>query len=216
MSELQIIGAPQSNYVWVVRIVCEEKQVPYRLVPARPHTADVDAIHPFGKIPVLRHGDVTLAESRAICGYIDRTFAGPSLMPADIRDASRTEQWISVVNTHVDPLVMRQYVGAYFFPNTPDGSPDRKRIEATLEGMQRHLGVLEKTVAQQGGLVSQSFTLADANLLPILFYLSKMPESGAMLARSVHLKAYFERYMQRASVAATVPPPLETLRQSAA
>jgi glutathione S-transferase len=67
MSELQIIGAPQSNYVWVVRIACHEKGVPYTLVPVMPHTPEVDAIHPLGKIPVLRHGNVTLAESRAIC-----------------------------------------------------------------------------------------------------------------------------------------------------
>jgi glutathione S-transferase len=44
-----------------------------------PHTPEVVAIHPFGKIPVMRHGDVTLAESRAICGYVDRAFDGPAL-----------------------------------------------------------------------------------------------------------------------------------------
>jgi glutathione S-transferase len=67
ISELQIIGAPQSNYVWVVRIACHEKGVPYTLVPVMPHTPDVDAIHPLGKIPALRHGNVRIAESRAIC-----------------------------------------------------------------------------------------------------------------------------------------------------
>jgi glutathione S-transferase len=50
MPELQIIGAPQSNYVCVVRIACLEKGVPYTLVPAVPHSPEVDAIHPFGKI----------------------------------------------------------------------------------------------------------------------------------------------------------------------
>ena len=38
MPELQLIGAPQSNYVWVCRIACTEKGVPYALVPAMPHT----------------------------------------------------------------------------------------------------------------------------------------------------------------------------------
>ena len=46
MPELQIIGAPQSNYVCVVRIACLEKGVPYTLVPATPHSPEVDAIHP--------------------------------------------------------------------------------------------------------------------------------------------------------------------------
>src|SRR3982750_4636205 len=57
MPALEIIGAPQSNYVWAVRMVCEEKSVAYEHRPERPHTPDVDAIHPFGKIPVMRHGD---------------------------------------------------------------------------------------------------------------------------------------------------------------
>src|SRR5436190_24254094 len=81
MQALEIIGAPQSNYVWAVRMVCEEKGVPYEHRPERPHTPDVDAIHPFGKIPVMRHGDVTLCESKAIATYIDRMFDGPKVIP---------------------------------------------------------------------------------------------------------------------------------------
>ena len=83
MPALEIIGAPQSNYVWVVRMVCEEKGVPYQHRAERPHTPDVDAIHPFGKIPVMRHGDVELCESKAIVTYIDRVFYGPKVIPDD-------------------------------------------------------------------------------------------------------------------------------------
>jgi glutathione S-transferase len=71
MAKIQIIGVPQSNYVWVVRMACEEKGVPYDLVPARPHSPEVDAIHPLGKIPAMRHGDIALCESKAIASYID-------------------------------------------------------------------------------------------------------------------------------------------------
>src|SRR2546430_17569836 len=91
MPALEIIGAPQSNYVWAVRMVCEEKGVPYEHRPERPHTPDVDALHPFGKIPVMRHGDVTLCESKAIATYIDRVFDGPKVIPerAEGRGARR-------------------------------------------------------------------------------------------------------------------------------
>src|SRR5882757_4182093 len=51
---LEIIGAPQSSFVRTVRIACEEKAVAYRLTPAMPHSAAVKAIHPLGKIPVMR------------------------------------------------------------------------------------------------------------------------------------------------------------------
>ena len=81
MADLEIIGGAPSNYVWVCRIACAEKRVAYNHVQAMPHTPDVDAIHPFGKIPVMRHGEVTLAESRAICNYLERMFDGPPLVP---------------------------------------------------------------------------------------------------------------------------------------
>ena len=63
VATLEIIGAPQSNFVRTARIACMEKGVPYTLTPARPHTPEVDAVHPLGKIPAMRHGEVTLCES---------------------------------------------------------------------------------------------------------------------------------------------------------
>src|ERR1700722_15029592 len=129
MAGLQIIGGAPSNFVWMCRIACAEKGVPCDLVSAMPHTPEVDAIHPLGKIPAMRHGDVTLCESRAICFYIDHVFPGPSLAPADPVTAAQVEQWLSIVCTAVDPVFLRQYFGAYVFPGTPDGKPDRARID---------------------------------------------------------------------------------------
>jgi glutathione S-transferase len=207
MPELQIIGAPQSNYVWVTRIACHEKGVPYTLVSAMPHTPEVDEIHPLGKIPALRHGDVSLAESRAICFYIDHAFDGPPLAPRDPVGGARTEQWISIVNTHFDALVARPYVGAYFFPGTPDNSPNRPIIETALPKLEAQFAMLDRAVAKTGHLVGSTFTLADMNVLPMLFYLHHLPESGAMLRRNAGLEAYYERHMARVSVKDALPPP---------
>jgi glutathione S-transferase len=207
MSELQIIGAPQSNYVWVVRIACHEKGVPYTLVPVMPHAPEVDAIHPLGKIPALRHGNVTLAESRAICFYIDHMFSGPPLVSRDALEGALTEQWISIVNTHFDALVARPYVGAYFFPGTSDGSPNRPVIEAALQKLEAQFAMLDRAVAKTGHLVGGGFTLADMNVLPMLFYLHHLPESGAMLRRNANLASYYERHIARPSVKEAVAPP---------
>ena len=65
MADLEIIGIPLSNYVRSIRMLCEEKGVPYTLKPVPPHSPDVIAIHPAGQIPCLRHGDVALFESKA-------------------------------------------------------------------------------------------------------------------------------------------------------
>jgi glutathione S-transferase len=208
MPELQIIGAPQSNYVWVVRIACAEKGVPYTLVPAMPHAPEVAEIHPFGKIPVMRHGDLTLCESRAICFYVDHAFAGPPLAPRDGVQGAQTEQWISLVNTTIDPLLMRQYLLGYFFPGTSDGKPNRAVIDAALPKMEHHFSVLDRAVAKTGHLVGESLTLADTNLLPILFYMDKLPEGRSMLQRATELDAYYRRHMARASVKETTPPPM--------
>ena len=207
MPELEIIGGSASNFVWACRIACAEKGVPYKHVSVMPHTPEVDAIHPLGKIPAMRHGDVVLCESRAICGYIDRTFSGPPLIPGDPVKAAEVEQWVSLINTGFDPVMVRQYMLAYLFPGTADGSPNRALIDAALPKMEVQLQILDRAVAKTGYLVGDGFTLADIDLVPILYYLSKMPESAAVLAKATHLMAYFERHMARPSVKETVPPP---------
>jgi glutathione S-transferase len=207
MAELELIGAAQSNFVWTCRMALAEKGAPYTLTGVMPHTPEVVAIHPFGKIPAMRHGDVTLAESRAICGYIDRAFDGPALIPADTAKAADVEQWVSIVNTTIDPLWMRQYLAAYIFPGTPDGAPNRPVIDAALPKMEKQFPVMDRAVAS-GYLAGDAFTLADMYFTPILYYMRRGPESAAMLEANANLKAYLERNLARPYVQATVPPPL--------
>jgi glutathione S-transferase len=208
MPQLEIIGGPQSNFVWVTRIVLAEKGVKdYALTAVMPHSPEVDAIHPCGKIPAMRHGDFTLCESRAVCLYIDRTFEGPSLVPTDVQRAAKTEQWISLFTTTFDPVSIRPYLGGYFFPGTPDGSPNRARIDGALPQLEQHLTLIDKAV-DGGHLVGESFTLADAYYIPMLYYLKKTPESSAMIAGHKALDAYIARHLARPSVRDTIPPPL--------
>jgi glutathione S-transferase len=208
MAELELIGGAPSNFVWTCRIALAEKGVPYRHVDVMPHTPDVDAIHPFGKIPVMRHGNVTVAESRAICCYVDRAFDGPALIPADAAKAAAIEQWVSIVNTHVDWVWMRQYLASYIFPGTPDGSPDRPVIDAAVPRMEQQFPVMDRAVAGTGYLVGDAFTLADMYFTPILYYMQRAPESARMLETQQNLKAYLARNLARPSVQATLPPPL--------
>jgi len=210
MPDLQIIGAPQSNFVWACRIACGEKGVPYELVPVFPHTPEAEAIHPLGKIPAMRHGDVTLYESRAILHYIDHAFPGAPLAPRDPVGGALVEQWISLHNTAIDPLLLRQYGLAYVFPGTSDGSPDRARIDAALPKMGPHFALLDRAVATTGFLVGDKLTLADITVLPLLYYMTKFPESSAMLAAKPALSAYVETLLARPAIADTIPPPMPT------
>jgi len=207
MTELEIIGAPQSIFVRSARMACEEKGVAYRLTPARPHSPEVDCIHPFGKIPVMRYGDFQLFESKAIATFVDRAFPGPKLIPEDAKLCGKVEQWVSAENTTIFPAILIYFMG-YFFPKTPDGQPDRAAIEASLQQMRAHFDVLDKAVAETGHLAGASFTYADINLLPVLAYLQDLPESAEMLASAKQLTHYFNTHSQRASFKATVPPPM--------
>lgn len=206
MANLEIIGIPQSTYVRVVRMVCEEKGVAYDYKPdAPPHSPAVDAIHPFGKVPVMRHGDLTLCESKAIATYIDRSFGGAKVIPDDPRLAAEVEQWVSLVNTTIDPTMIRDYLLGYILAK--DGKPDRARIDAAAEKMKKQIAILDKAVAKTGHLVGNSFTLADINLMPILAYIPRFPEGEAALKSAKNLTAYFERHAARPSFKKTMPPP---------
>ena len=207
MTRIQIIGAPFSSYVWIVRMALEEKQVPYDLVPATMRSPEVSAIHPFGKIPVMRHGDLTLCESKAIATYIDRTFVGPKLIPDDARGAAEVEQWVSLVNTAIDPCLIRSYIFSYLFPKGADGKPDRTAIGAILPTMQTQIDVLDKAVARTGYLVGDGFSLADIYLMPVLEVVQRAREGKEMVQSTKNLAAYFARHAERPSYRASFPPP---------
>jgi glutathione S-transferase len=206
MPALEIIGVPQSNYVWVVRMVCEEKGVPYDYKPAPPHSPAVDAIHPFGKIPVMRHGDVELCESKAIATYIDRVFDGPKVIPEDAKLGAQVEQWVSLGNVEFDKVMIRQYVVGYVFPKEA-GKPDMAAIREAAQRMKPQVDVLDRAVARTGNLVGDSLTLADINILPMLFYANRFEEGKALLGAAKNLSAYMERHFARPSFQKSKPPP---------
>jgi glutathione S-transferase len=206
MASIEIIGIAPSTYTRAILMACQEKGVDHTLTAAGPHSPPVDAVHPFGKVPAMRHGDFELCETNAIALYLDRVFPGPKLIPDDARAGALTEQWISLVNTPMDATMVRTYLFAYIFPEKP-GQPDRAKIDAALPALKRQIAVLDEAVAKTGYLAGNSFTFADINLMPILAYLMNFPESGEAIRNAKHLAAYFERHSQRPSFKNTIPPP---------
>ena len=207
MPNVEIIGFPQSTYVRVARMACEEKGIPYDLRPAPPHSPEVLAIHPFGKIPAMRHGDFELFESKAIGTYLDRMFPGPRLIPEDARSAALAEQWVSAVNTVIDRTMVRTYLFGYIFPKTPDGKPDRKVIDEVTPELRQQINLLDKAVAKTGYLAGNQFSFADINIMPILFYVRKFPEGAEAIVAAKNLAAYYDRNAERESFKNTIPPP---------
>ncbi|WP_291688217.1 glutathione S-transferase family protein [Bradyrhizobium sp.] len=206
MPKPEIIGSARSTYTRVVRMVCEEKGIDYGLSECALGAPELLAIHPLGKMPVLRHGDVALFESRAIASYLDRSFPGPQLFPSDPHLAAFTEQWVSLVNTAIDRTLIRTYLYAYIAPKTPDGKPDRAAIDAVMPAVRQQLEILDRAVAVTGYLAGDQFTFADINLLPILDRVRLPPEGADALAAASHLATYYARHAARPSFVRTVPP----------
>lgn len=96
MTSIEILGFSPSTFVRTARMTAIEKGVEHILKPLAFKTPEHFALHPFGKMPVLRHGSVVLAETVAIASYIDRAFAGPALMPKDPLPLARMWQTASV------------------------------------------------------------------------------------------------------------------------
>ena len=73
---------------------------------------------------------------------------------------------------------MRRYVLKHATPGTPDDKPDQATINIALSAMPAHFSMLDRAVSSTGYLVGDTFTLAD---VPILFFMTKLPESAAIL-----------------------------------
>lgn len=203
MSDLIILGIPQSNFVRSVRMLAEEKGVSYTLQPEMPHSEAITAIHPFGKVPAMQHGNVRVCESTAIARYIDTAFEGPRFLPDDPAEAANVEEWVSLHSTIFDQTMVRQYLLAYIIPG--EDGVDRARVEAALEPMEKQLKFIDGEVGS--GFVAQGrMTYADMALYPTLHYMTTMPESSEMIKGLPQLSAYIESIGARDSAKATLPP----------
>jgi glutathione S-transferase len=112
------------------------------------------AINPMGKVPALRHGDVVVTETAAICAYLADAFPACGLAPAP-GDASRGPyyRWLFFGAGPVEASWTNQALGFV----TP---PERERM-AGYGSFQAVLNALEGAVAGGAYLAGDSFTAAD-------------------------------------------------------
>jgi glutathione S-transferase len=87
---LKIYGVPISVHTRKVIVAARLKSLPFEIVPVVPVIPDNPPanwrdLSPTGKVPALQDGDYTLADSAAICAYLERKQPTPSLYPSDDR-----------------------------------------------------------------------------------------------------------------------------------
>ncbi len=204
---LTLLGDPRSTYTRTARLALAEKGLAYTLEPVAPHGEAIAAMHPFGRIPALRDGEIALWETSAILRYLDECFAGGSaLVPDSVIGRARCEQWVSAVNGYCYDTMVRRYVLQYVFPRGPGGSPDRAVIDAALAEMPRQLAALDQGYGRSDWLAGDTLSMADLFVAPIIAYVEAMPEGPALLEATPNLRRGQAAMRRRPSFASTEPP----------
>ncbi len=171
----------------------------------RPHTPEMLAVHPWGKMPGLQLGERKLYETSAILRFVDESYPGPALMPADPFERALVEQWISAFNAYLDRAFVRDYLLPYLFPGTPDGKPDRGKIEAAVPAIRKGLAILEQGYGGRDYLVGETLSLADILIAPAVAFLDRFPESADLLGGCPNVRRAHATIAARPSFAATAP-----------
>ncbi len=216
MSEFIVYGVPGSPFMRSVCAAMEEKGEPYRIHAFGPGELRGETqrkLHPFGRIPVIDHGDFRLYETQAILRYIDATFPKPVLQPAEPKALARMNQIIGINDWYLYPqvariIVFQRIVGPVILGTTPDEAA----VAAAVPDAERCLGELDRLLGEQPFLAGDQLSIADLLLAPQLLYLAATPEDAKIMP-GTRLLAWLGRMDARASMQATLPP--EPLRKAA-
>lgn len=118
LHKLMLYGLSRSVYTRIARLALEEKGVDYCLEEVEifgPQGVPNDHLlrHPFGRIPVLKHRDFLLYETAAITRYVDESFPGLPLQPAEVLARARMAQIIGILDSYAyRPMVWGVFVQA--------------------------------------------------------------------------------------------------------
>lgn len=205
MPDVTIYGPAMSTYVRTARMACAEKGIAHAREDVDFRSVEYRALHPFNRVPAMRHGDFVLYETAAICRYVDRAFPGPPLQPADIRALARMDQWMSAIMDYVYDTMIRDLVWEHIVVPMGGGQPDEAKIAAAVPKMAHQLSVMDATLKATPFLAGGEVSVADLMLFPVLVYVKATPEGKTALPKAPAVKAWFERMAARPSVAATDP-----------
>jgi glutathione S-transferase len=166
MTELKIYGFAPSTYTQTALMVAAEAGAAPTLAPLEFKKPSHFALHPYGKMPVLEHGEVKLFETLAIASYVDQVLGGGRLQPHDPAGRARMLQWISVaVDYAYEDLVNKLH----------EDEPSAEAVTAAGE----QLGLLDRALGAHPYFGGDALTLADLFLYPMVeFAVGKLGEAS--------------------------------------
>lgn len=205
MDHFVVHGIPGSPYVRAVLLTLEEKAAPFtlaRMAMGEHRESAHLARNPFGRIPVLDHGDFRLYETQAILRYIDAVVTNPPLRPADPVAAARVDQLMNIADWYVFQQVLAKIGFQRTIVPMRGGVPDEAIIAAALPDAHRCVDVLSGFLSDHLFIAGNALTLADLMLAPMLASFHATPEGAALLGGTL-LAGYLARMDARESMRRT-------------
>ncbi len=138
-------------------------------------------LNPFGQVPVLVDGEVTLSDSTAILVYLARKY-GQEWLPTDALGQARVQRWLSVASGEVAAGPGAARLVKLF------GAP--LDHEAAVTKAHKLLGTLESHLSEHKFLAADKPTIAD---LAVYTYVAHAPEGGVSLQNYPQVRAWISR-----------------------
>lgn len=145
---------------------------------------DFLAMNPFGQVPVIEDGDITLADSNAILVYLTHRYAQDAgqWLPGDAVGAAQVQRWLSVA---AGPLAFgpsaARVIQLFKKPDSPDEAIARAHAL---------FAVMEQQLAATKFLTGNSATLAD---IANYSYVAHAPEGNVSLDGYPNVRAWLAR-----------------------
>lgn len=162
-----LYGSSLSPFVRKTLAFAAEKDIELELrptgsAPGQPSEEFIEA-SPLRKMPALRDGDYTLADSTAIVHFLEAKFPDPALIPAEPRLRGKTIWFEEFADTVACAAVGKIFFNRVVLPRFLGRDGDLEAASACeRDDLPPMLDYLEKVVPGDGGfLVGDTLTLAD-------------------------------------------------------
>lgn len=103
MSEIEIYSATLCPFAHRSHLTLLEKGITFKLIEIdlRNKPANFKEVSPYGKVPVLKHGNHLIWESAVINEYLDDVFPNPPLLPQEPVRRAQARIWINFADTRL-------------------------------------------------------------------------------------------------------------------
>ena len=215
---LKIYGVPISVHTRKVIVVALAKELPHEVIPVVPVIPDNPPpnwrqLSPTGKIPALTDGDFTIADSAAICAYLERLRPDHPVYPQPAREyalALSLEQYSGTLfRDVVHPLFHETVVN----PKMHDVPTDQRKVDEVLaRAVPETFGYLD-SIAGRDFLIGKIMSIADiavaSNLITYQYigfdlYRASFPRLAALYDRIVRQPAMREALRREKPVVASM------------